>query len=99
MTNKDREESLTPIEQKEIAPGEGKTLGQILRRVREDQGLSENAVRQETGVSNEYLRRLEDDELKNPSASVLWKLSEYYQIDPNPILIMAGCIIPKNPLP
>jgi transcriptional regulator with XRE-family HTH domain len=78
-------------------PSEGaeKTLGQILRGAREAQGLSENAVRQETGVSNEYLRRLEDDELKTPSASVLWKLSEYYQIDPKPLLIMAGCIVKK----
>lgn len=76
----------------------GKTLGQILKEAREAQGLSENAVRQETGVSNEYLWRLEDDELKTPSASVLYKLSEYYQIDLKPLLIMAGCIV-KNQQP
>jgi transcriptional regulator with XRE-family HTH domain len=72
------------------------TLGQILKRDRESRKLSPGQVLEDTGVSNEYLRRLEADKIKKPSASVLWKLCEYYNIDFMPLAIMAGIIIKKQ---
>jgi transcriptional regulator with XRE-family HTH domain len=76
--------------------GVQQTIGQILKQVREARDLSPDEVLEDTGVSNEYLRRLEADEIKKPSASVLWILCEYYNIDFKPIGIMAGIIIKKQ---
>ena len=80
----------------ELSQGQTPTLGQILKEVRESKNLSPESVLDETGVSKEYLRRLEADELKNTSASVLWKLAEYYSIDFKPLAVKAGIII-KTP--
>jgi transcriptional regulator with XRE-family HTH domain len=73
----------------ELSQGQTPTLGQILKEVRESKKLSPKSVLDETGVSNEYLRKLEADEVIRVSAGVLWKLSEYYDIDFKPLAIKA----------
>jgi transcriptional regulator with XRE-family HTH domain len=78
---------------------EEKTLGQILKEARQNKGLTTGKVLYETGVSEEYLRKLEADELKTPSAGVLWKLSQLYSLDLKPLAIKAGIIIKKPPSP
>jgi transcriptional regulator with XRE-family HTH domain len=77
--------------------GEEKTVGQILKEARQNKGLTTGKVLYETGVSEEYLRKLEADELKTPSAGVLWKLAQLYSIDLKPLAIKAGIIIKKPP--
>ena len=77
---------------------EEKTVGQILKEARQNKGLTTGKVLYETGVSEEYLRKLEADELKTPSASVLWKLTQFYQLELKYILTKAGVIV-KNPPP
>jgi len=80
---------------------EEKTVGQILKEARQNKGLTTGKVLYETGVSEEYLRKLEADELKAPSASVLWKLTQFYQLDMKYILTKAGVIVkkPESPSP
>jgi len=75
--------------------GEEKTVGQILKEARQNKGLTTGKVLYETGVSEEYLLKLEADELKTPSTGVLWKLTKFYQLDMKYILTKAGVIIKK----
>ncbi len=88
----------TGDEAKQEAIPEDKTLGRILKEARVAKRMSVENVLEATGVSNEYLRKLEADELKSPSASVLWKLAQYYGIDLKPLAVKAGIII-KAPSP
>jgi transcriptional regulator with XRE-family HTH domain len=71
-------------------------LGEVLRKKRKGLSLSKDDVLRETGISYEYLFRLENGLIKNPSASVLYKLSEYYAIDLTPILEMGGVVVKRE---
>lgn len=71
-------------------------IGQKLKRIREEKGFSLIQVMEATGISENYLNYLEDGQLKNQSASVLYKLSEMYQIELKPLLLEAGIIVKKE---
>lgn len=89
--------SAPSIQQKTIQ--EGETLGQILKELRVAKHMSVENVLEATGVPNEYLRKLEADELRRPAASVLWKLAKYYSIDLKPLAVKAGIIIKAPAIP
>lgn len=66
------------------------TLGQFLKTAREDRQLSLRGVEKETAISNAYLSQLESDKIKQPSPTLLHKLSEVYEVPYNTLLELAG---------
>ncbi len=71
------------------------TLGKTLKSTRDNVSLTLRDVEIATGISNAYLSQLENDKIKKPSASILYKLANVYKIDLNVLLHAAG-IIEKN---
>jgi len=68
------------------------TLGQALKSTRERVSLTLKEIEVKTGISNAYLSQLENDKIKRPSASVLYKLAEVYKINLEVLLRAAGII-------
>jgi len=73
-----------------------KSLGLTLRESRDLIPMTLRQVEEATGISNAYLSQLENDKIKRPSASVLYKLASLYKIELNTLLRAAG-IIEKAP--
>lgn len=73
------------------------TLGKTLKITRENVSLTLREVEIATGISNAYLSQLENEKIKKPSASILYKLANVYKIDLN-VLLCASGIIEKNDL-
>lgn len=68
------------------------TLGKTLKIAREKASLTLREIDQLTGISNAYLSQLENDKIKKPSASVLYKLSSVYKMELDDLLSAAGII-------
>jgi transcriptional regulator with XRE-family HTH domain len=75
-----------------------KSLGGTLKELREIQKLTLRQVEEATGISNAYLSQLENDKIAKPSANVLYKLSNIYNVEMNTLLAAAG-IIEKQAAP
>lgn len=69
-----------------------KSLGLTLRESRDLIPMTLRQVEDATGISNAYLSQLENDKIKKPSASVLYKLASLYKIELNTLLRAAGII-------
>ena len=69
-----------------------KSLGQTLKDARELIPLTLRQVEEASGISNAYLSQLENNKIKKPSANVLYKLSNLYNIELNSLLAAAGII-------
>lgn len=72
------------------------TLGKTLKITRENVSLTLREVEIATGISNAYLSQLENDKIKKPSASILYKLANVYKIDLNVLLCASGIIEKKD---
>jgi transcriptional regulator with XRE-family HTH domain len=76
-----------------------KSFGQTLKEARELVPFTLRQVEEATGVSNGYLSQLENDKIKYPSANVLYKLANIYNVDLEVFLRAAGIIIDKKDSP
>lgn len=64
--------------------------GKLLREAREQVQISLRRVSEKVGVSSAYMSRIEtSDEVTPPTASMICKLCELYQISPYPVLCAA----------
>ena len=68
------------------------TLGTVLKSTRERVSLTLREVELATDISNAYLSQLENDKIKKPSASVLYKLADLYKINLDELLVASGII-------
>ncbi len=66
------------------------TLGQYLKKKREELGLSLNDVYQKTGITDSRLSRLEKDNYSEPAASMLKALANEYKVSAVELFIKAG---------
>lgn len=71
-------------------------LGEELRRLRLEKGVSLREVEKATEVSNAYLSQLENGKTEQPSPRVLHKLAEYYHIPYNRLMEIAGYLRPSE---
>ena len=71
---------------------EQKTLGAVLKGLREAKSLSLRTVEVKTDISNAYLSQLENDKARKPSANILYKLAELYQADFQSLMSLAGIV-------
>lgn len=70
------------------------TLGQLLKKTREDQGYTLREVEELSGISNAYLSQLEGDKIRQPSPVWLHKLADTYKISYSTLLALAGYPVP-----
>jgi transcriptional regulator with XRE-family HTH domain len=66
------------------------SLGEVLKRKREELGLSLREVEQRTGVSNAYLSQVENRKITQPSPTILRKLSDAYVLSFDRLMLLAG---------
>jgi transcriptional regulator with XRE-family HTH domain len=66
------------------------TLGEILRRRREELGLTLREVEHKTGVSNAYLSQVENNKITRPSPSFLRDLAIAYRLSYARLMQLAG---------
>jgi transcriptional regulator with XRE-family HTH domain len=65
-------------------------LGTKIRELRDDLGISQAQLASEGGLSQGYLSQLENDEVQNPSASVIFRLAKALHVDPRVLMQAAG---------
>jgi len=73
------------------------TLGEYLKRVREEKRFTLRAVEEKTGISNAYLSQVENGKIVRPSPSVLHKLAECYEASYERLMLLAGHPLPVTP--
>jgi transcriptional regulator with XRE-family HTH domain len=65
-------------------------LGKKIRELREELGMSQAQLSGHGGLSQGYLSQLENDEVQNPSAAVIFRLAQALHIDPRVLMEAAG---------
>ncbi|HEU4759523.1 MAG TPA: helix-turn-helix transcriptional regulator [Dehalococcoidia bacterium] len=66
------------------------TLGKTIRGAREELGMSQAQLASCGGLSQGYLSQLENDEVRNPSAAVIFRLARGLHLDPRTLMQAAG---------
>ncbi len=65
-------------------------LGKRLRGLREELGMSQAQLASCGGLSQGYLSQMENDEVQNPSAAVIFRLAKALHVDPRSLMQAAG---------
>lgn len=65
-------------------------LGKKIRALREELGMSQAQLSAQGGLSQGYLSQLENDEVQNPSAAVIFRLAQTLHVDPRVLMQAAG---------
>lgn len=65
-------------------------LGDRIRELRDELGLTQGQLASGSSVSQGYLSQLENGEVKNPSAAVLLRVAQAMHIDPDELFEAAG---------
>lgn len=66
------------------------TLGKKIRALREELGMSQAQLATLGGLSQGYLSQLENDDVRNPSAAVMFRLARALHVDPRSLMQAAG---------
>lgn len=72
------------------------TFGEELKSCRESKKFTLREVEEIAGISNAYLSQLENNKIKKPSANILYKLANIYNVDFDYLLEAAGIIEKKK---
>jgi len=73
-----------------------KELGRYLKNARQGKSLTLRAVEKSTNISNAYLSQLECGKIKNPSPTMLHKLSQLYHLSYAAVMQLAGYPVPHK---
>ncbi|MEO8457795.1 MAG: helix-turn-helix transcriptional regulator [Chloroflexota bacterium] len=65
-------------------------LGKKIRGLREELGMSQAQLSSQGRLSQGYLSQLENDEVQNPSAAVIFRLAQALHVDPRVLMQAAG---------
>jgi len=65
-------------------------LGEKIRELREELGMSQAQLSVQGGLSQGYLSQLENEEVQNPSAAVIFGLARALHVDPRVLMRAAG---------
>jgi len=52
------------------------TIGEAIKSVRQQKGITQKVIEQKTGIKKEYLSRIENNRLKNPTHATLCKIAK-----------------------
>ena len=73
-----------------------KTLGALLKELREANKLTLREMEKRTGISNAYLSQVENGQIKKPSPNYLFKISEALNYPYEALMERAGHVVPKK---
>lgn len=73
-----------------------KSLGGLLKELREANKLTLREMEKHTGISNAYLSQVENGQIKKPSTNYLFKISEVLNYPYEALMERAGHIVPKK---
>lgn len=65
-------------------------LGKKIRGLRDELAMSQAQLASQGGLSQGYLSQLENDEVQNPSAAVIFRLARALHVDPRILMQAAG---------
>lgn len=65
-------------------------LGQKIRELRDELGMSQAQLSTQAELSQGYLSQLENNEVQNPSAAVIFRLAQSLNVDPRALMLAAG---------
>jgi len=65
-------------------------LGRKIRALRDELGMSQAQLAGQGGLSQGYLSQLENEEVQNPSAAVIFGLARALHVDPRVLMQAAG---------
>src|SRR3989442_1716209 len=65
-------------------------LGNKIRELRDELGMSQAQLSSHAGLSQGYLSQLENDEAQHPSAAVIFRLAQALHVDPRSLMQAAG---------
>ena len=65
-------------------------LGDKIRKLRDELGMSQAQLAAQGGLSQGYLSQLENEEVQNPSAAVIFGLARALHVDPRVLMHAAG---------
>src|SRR5574342_857773 len=65
-------------------------LGEKIRELRDELAMSQAQLASHGGLSQGYLSQLENDEVQNPSAAVIFGLARALHVDPRVLMHAAG---------
>lgn len=65
-------------------------LGEKIRQLRDELAMSQAQLASQGGLSQGYLSQLENDEVQNPSAAVIFGLARALHVDPRVLMHAAG---------
>ena len=65
-------------------------LGEKIRELRDELGMSQAQLSVQGGLSQGYLSQLENEEVQNPSAAVIFGLARALHVDPRVLMQAAG---------
>jgi transcriptional regulator with XRE-family HTH domain len=66
------------------------TLGKKIRTLRDELSISQAQLSTQAELSQGYLSQLENDEVQNPSAAVIFRLARSLHVDPRVLMQAAG---------
>ncbi len=66
------------------------TVGEVLKKRREELGVTLREVEDKVAISNAYLSQLENGKISQPSPSVLRKLADFYKVSYARLMELAG---------
>ena len=65
-------------------------IGQKIRELRDELAMSQAQLSTQAELSQGYLSQLENDEVRNPSAAVIFRLAQALHVDPRVLMQAAG---------
>ncbi len=71
-------------------------LGKKIKELRDELGMSQAQLSAQGGLSQGYLSQMENDEVQNPSAAVIFRLASALHVDPRVLMQAAGYNQPAN---
>lgn len=77
------------------------TLGEFIKKVRTEKGMSQEDLAKAAGMARSYVSRLEDNQFKSPSAMVLIRLAKGLGVSHDELFQAAGYLeqVEKDTLP
>src|SRR3989442_10543372 len=66
------------------------SLGKEIRGLRDELSMSQAQLAAQAELSQGYLSQLENDEVQNPSAAVIFRLAQSLHVDPRVLMQAAG---------
>ncbi len=73
-----------------------KTLGPLIKELREGKKLSLREMEEKSGISNAYISQVENGQIRRPSPNFLHKISEVLDYPYELLMERAGHVVPKT---